>query len=273
MELVYPTFDPIAISLGFAHISWYGLAYLFGFLIAWAIVRLQAKRPTNSWDANMVDDALSYIAFGVILGGRVGYILFYNLGHYLSDPIQIFMVWRGGMSFHGGLLGVILAMLLLAKKYKLTFLSVADFIAPVVPIGLGLGRLGNFINSELWGKVTDSSFGMLMQDPVFGLVKRYPTQLLEALLEGLALGIILWLAGMANKPTGFVSGMFLLGYGIFRSFVEFFRLPDTHIGYLLGDWLTMGHLLSLPMMVFGSWLIWQSLTSQNSQPKTKPKLQ
>lgn len=257
--MIYPSFDPIAISFGPINIGWYGLMYLFGFIGGWLMGRVQCKRRHSQWTPLMVDDVLFYIALGVIFGGRLGYVLFYNLGYYLENPADILQIWLGGMSFHGGLIGVIIAMVFFARKYQLSIFTISDFIAPCVAPGLAFGRLGNFINSELWGKMTESPLGMLMYDHQLGTtVKRYPTQLLECLLEGIVLGIILWIIGKKPKPPMFISGLFLLLYGLFRSFVEFFRLPDAHIGYLLGDWLTMGHLLCLPMLAIGLGLIFAS---------------
>jgi phosphatidylglycerol:prolipoprotein diacylglycerol transferase len=261
--MIYPSFDPIALSIGPVDIGWYGLMYLFGFAGGWLMGRQQCKRKHSQWTTLMVDDIVFYIALGVILGGRLGYVLFYNLDYYAQNPLAIFQIWQGGMAFHGGLVGVIVAMGLFARKYKVSIFTISDFVAPCVAPGLGFGRIGNFINSELWGKVTDSPFGMTMVDPVLGSVKRYPTQLLESLLEGLFIGVILWIVGKKPTPPMFISGLFLLLYGLFRSFVELFRLPDAHIGYLLGDWLTMGHILSFPMVAIG--LIMITLSQKNKK--------
>ena len=197
-----------------------------------------------------------YGALGAVLGGRIGYVLFYDLNSYLSEPLNIFKIWQGGMSFHGGLLGVLTAMWLFARKYCLTFFQVTDFIAPLVPIGLGAGRLGNFINGELWGRVTQVPWAMVFPDPRAGGLPRHPSQLYEASLEGVALFIILWLYSAKPRPTMAVSGMFLLCYGIFRFILEFFRMPDMQIGYVAFDWLTMGQILSTPMVLAGAGLVW-----------------
>ena len=197
-----------------------------------------------------------YCALGVILGGRVGYILFYNLGYYLDHPIEVFYIWSGGMSFHGGMLGVFVALWLYGRKTRRTFLAVGDFTAPLVPLGLGAGRLGNFINNELWGRVTDVPWGMV--SPGTGGEPRHPSQLYEFALEGVALFIILWLYAARPRPTAAVSGVFLLCYRGFRFLVEFFREPDAHLGFIAFDWVTVGHILSLPMIVIGAWMLLRS---------------
>jgi len=251
----YPAIDPVALDLGVLQIHWYGLMYLFAFAGGWlyGVYRAKTREP---WNTEMVGDLLFYVAMGVILGGRIGYILFYDLANYIAEPLNVFKVWQGGMSFHGGLLGVTIAMFAFAKKTQQNLFQVADFVAPLIPIGLFTGRIGNFINGELWGKTTDSALGMWVYDPVIQQnVQKYPTQLLEALLEGLVLFILL--AWYANKPrpSGSIAGMFLIGYGVFRFIVEFWRVPDAQLGYILWDWLTMGQLLSLPMVVVGALLI------------------
>ncbi|MDX1352810.1 MAG: prolipoprotein diacylglyceryl transferase [Thiomicrorhabdus sp.] len=262
----YPNIDPVALDLGFLQIHWYGLMYLIAFAGGW-FYGVQRAKKIEPWHSEMVGDLLFYVAMGVILGGRIGYILFYDLSHYLAQPMDVFKVWQGGMSFHGGLLGVTIAMLLFARKTQQSLFQVADFVAPLVPIGLLTGRIGNFINGELWGKTTDSALGMWVYDPVIQqTVQKYPTQLLEALLEGVVLFILL--AWYANKPRtpGSVAGMFLIGYGVFRFIVEFWRVPDVQLGYLLWGWLTMGQLLSLPMVIVGLLLI---LYKTERAPKVK----
>jgi len=251
--LLAPNIDPVAISLGPLKIHWYGLMYVIGFFGGWWLGVTRAKRPASGWRAEEVADLLFYAALGVILGGRLGYILFYNLGYYLSHPLEVFFLWTGGMSFHGGLLGVILAMWLFARKSNRHWLAVTDFIAPLVAIGLGAGRLGNFINHELWGKVTDVPWGMVFRGA--GPLPRHPTQLYEFALEGMALFLILWLYSSKPRPTAAVSGLFLLCYGSFRLLVEFVREPDAHLGYLAFGWVTMGQVLSLPMILLGAWMI------------------
>lgn len=251
----YPNIDPVALDLGILQIHWYGLMYLIAFAGGWfyGVYRAKTREP---WNSEMVGDLLFYVAMGVILGGRIGYILFYDLAHYLVAPLDVFKVWQGGMSFHGGLIGVTVAMFAFARKTKQSLFEVADFVAPLVPIGLLTGRIGNFINGELWGKTTDSALGMWVYDPMIQqTVQKYPTQLLEALLEGLLLFLILAWYARKPRPPGSIAGVFLIGYGVFRFVVEFWRVPDAQLGYLLWDWLTMGQILSLPMVLIGLLLV------------------
>lgn len=258
----YPTIDPVALDLGFLQIHWYGLMYLFAFAGGWLYGVYRAK-TIEPWNSEMVGDLLFYVAMGVILGGRLGYILFYDLAHYLEAPLDVFKVWQGGMSFHGGLIGVTLAMYLFARRTEQTLFQVADFVAPLIPIGLLTGRIGNFINGELWGKTTDSSLGMWVYDPaVQQMVQKYPTQLLEAFLEGIVLFILLALYARKPRVPGAIAGMFLIGYGVFRFIVEFWRVPDAQLGYLLWEWVTMGQLLSLPMILIGAYLVFFRLRKQ-----------
>lgn len=248
--LSYPTIDPVALQLGPLQIHWYGLMYLIGFFAAWWLGSRRARQAHSGWNDDQVSDLIFYGAMGVILGGRVGYMLFYNTAELLTDPLSLLRLWEGGMSFHGGLLGVITALWLFARKHRKTFFQVADFTAPLVPIGLGAGRLGNFINGELWGQVSTVPWAMVF--PGAGELPRHPSQLYQATLEGLALFLILWFYSSKPRPTMAVSGLFLLCYGIFRSLVELVRVPDQHLGYLAFDWLTMGQLLSLPMILGGA---------------------
>ncbi len=246
-------FDRVAFSVFGWPIHWYGLMYLIGILSAWGLGRYRARRPNSGWTAQQVDDMVFYGALGVILGGRLGYILFYNFSVFIADPLMIFRVWQGGMSFHGGLLGVLVALWLFNRKYQKGYWNIVDFAAPMIPLGLGAGRIGNFINAELWGKPTDLPWGMIF--PAAGPQPRHPTPLYEALLEGLALFVIVWLYSSRPRPTMAVSGVFAIGYSLFRMVVEFFRLPDSHIGYLAFGWLTMGMLLSLPLLAIGILLL------------------
>ncbi len=253
--MIYPDINPIAIDLGFAQIYWYGLMYLTAFLAAYLLANARAKSLNNNWNTQQIEDLIFYGAIGVIVGGRLGYMLFYNLSNFLSDPLSIFSIQGGGMSFHGGFLGVLLAMVLFNRKYNKTFFVTMDFVAPLVPLGLGFGRLGNFINGELWGKVTTSPMGMYIQEQG---VSRFPSQLYEALLEGLVLFIILWVYSQKPRALMSVSALFLIFYGLFRFIIEFVRVPDVQLGYLAFDWLTMGQLLSLPMIILGIYLWFKS---------------
>lgn len=256
--LVYPHFDPIAIHIGPLAVRWYGLMYLVGFVSGWLLGRHRAKQPGSGWTTEQVDDFVGYIMLGVVLGGRLGYILFYDLPVYLHDPLQIFAIWRGGMSFHGGLVGVMLCFWLYGRKTGKSFFEVADFIAPFVPIGLGAGRIGNFINGELWGRVTDSPLGMIFPGYGAGPYPRHPSQLYEAALEGLVLFVLLYWYSSKPRPTRAVAGLFGVGYGLARISCEYFREPDIQLGFLFGNWLTMGMLLSLPMVVIGAWLMYSA---------------
>jgi phosphatidylglycerol:prolipoprotein diacylglycerol transferase len=248
--LTYPEINPVAVAVGPFEVHWYGLMYLVGFVGGWWLGRIRARRPGTEWRAAEMSDLLFYIALGVVLGGRIGYTLFYNLPAFFEDPLVIFRIWQGGMSFHGGLLGVLLAMWLYGRHTNRTFFTVTDYIAPFVTIGLGAGRIGNFINGELWGRPTDLPWGMVF--PFVDAQPRHPSMLYEALLEGPVLFLLLWIYSRKPRPTMAVSGLFLLAYGLFRFAVEFVRVPDEHIGFIAFDWLTMGHLLTLPMIVFGA---------------------
>jgi phosphatidylglycerol---prolipoprotein diacylglyceryl transferase len=256
--LTYQTIDPVALDLGLVQVRWYGMMYLLGFLGAWFYGVSRTKDDWRSWHKDQVGDLIFYAALGVILGGRLGYIFFYDFTHYLDQPLDMLKIWQGGMSFHGGLLGVITAVWVYAHKIQKSLLEVTDFIAPFVPIGLFFGRIGNYINSELWGRVApeDSPWAMLVYDHnLQALVPKYPTQLLEALLEGLVLGLLLWWYSRQPRDRGAVSGLFLLGYGAFRFLVEFWRMPDAQLGYLAWDWLTMGQVLCMPMIAGGLYLM------------------
>ncbi len=253
--LTYPQIDPVAFSIGPLQVHWYGLMYLVGLVAAWGLASLRRRRPGSGWTPQEIPDLMMSVAAGAVLGGRLGYVLFYDLPAYLSHPLDIFKVWQGGMSFHGGLIGVIIAMGLFGRYHRKSFFTVADFTAPLIPIGLGAGRIGNFINGELWGRVADLPWAMVFPDPRAGGLPRHPSQLYEAGLEGLTLFLILWLYSGKPRPTMAVSGMFLLWYGLFRFLVEGFREPDVQLGFLFSHWLTMGRLLSLPMIVGGAVLV------------------
>ncbi|ETX10169.1 prolipoprotein diacylglyceryl transferase [Marinomonas ushuaiensis DSM 15871] len=250
----YPAVDPIAISIGPISVHWYGIMYLIGFASAYVLGMYRAKRSNGLWAPDMVSDAIFYGALGVILGGRIGYILFYQFPAFVDNPLVMVRIWEGGMSFHGGLLGVIAAMYFFARRYNKHLVDVTDFLAPFIPIGLGAGRIGNFIGSELWGKPSDVSWAMVFPNDPLQLA-RHPSQLYQFALEGVALFCILWLFSQKSKPRYCVSGMFLLFYGLFRILVEFVREPDAQIGYLAFNWVTQGQVLSLPMVVGGIALI------------------
>lgn len=251
--MTYPDIDPIAISIGPIAIHWYGLMYLVAFSAGGLLGRYRARRMPGQWTNTQIWDLVFYIAVGAVLGGRLGYAIFYNTGYYLSHPIEIFWVWTGGMSFHGGLIGVVLAVGLFARRSQRRFFEVADFLAPLCAPGLLAGRIGNFINQELWGRVSDVPWAMVF--PAGGPLPRHPSQLYEAALEGVILFVIVWSFSAKPRRPGQVSGLFLLGYGVFRFFVEFYREPDIHLGPVALDWVTMGQLLSVPVIVAGAWLL------------------
>jgi phosphatidylglycerol---prolipoprotein diacylglyceryl transferase len=253
--LIHPGFDPVALQLGPVAVRWYGLMYLLGFVLAFLLGRHRiTTRPDAPWNAKEFEDALFYGILGVVIGGRLGYILFYKFSDYLHAPLKMFAVWEGGMSFHGGMLGVIAALWFFARKNRKSLLAVGDFVAPLVPLGLGPGRIGNFINAELWGRAADVPWAMVF--PLVDRQPRHPSQLYEFLLEGIALFAILWSYSSRPRPRGSVTGLFLLCYGVFRFGVEFTREPDSFLGFLaLG--LTMGQWLSLPMILIGAgMLLW-----------------
>ncbi|MBA5249802.1 MAG: prolipoprotein diacylglyceryl transferase [Gammaproteobacteria bacterium] len=252
--MIYPNINPIALDLGFIQIYWYGIMYLLAFLSAYLLANHRAKQ-SHSWRKQQIEDLIFYGAIGVVVGGRLGYVLFYNFSVFIADPLSIFAIQNGGMSFHGGFLGVALAMIFFNRKYNKTFFSTVDFMVPFVPLGLGFGRIGNFINGELWGKITTSPLGMFIQEQG---VARYPSQLYEAFLEGLVLFVVLWLFSQKTRAPMAVSALFLILYGLFRFVIEFVRVPDVQLGYLAFEWLTMGQLLSLPMIVLGVYLLLKS---------------
>jgi len=258
--LTFPNIDPVLIQIGPLAIHWYGVAYVVSILLGWwyskRLVGNAALWPNNTSPMRLedLDDFLVWAALGIVLGGRLGYILFYDLPVYLDDPLQIFAVWRGGMSFHGGLLGVVLAIVIFTYRRRIPLFALIDTLSPVAPIGIGLVRLANFINSELWGSPSDVPWAMVF--PNGGPEPRHPSQLYEAALEGLVLFLILRLLThtfFKLKTPGFVGGAFIVGYGVSRIIVEFFRVPDPQLGYLFGGWLTMGMVLSTPMILVGLW--------------------
>jgi phosphatidylglycerol:prolipoprotein diacylglycerol transferase len=252
--LQYPDIDPVAFSLGSFKVHWYGIMYLFAFVSAWLVAMYRAKQPGALINKAQVENLITYGAFGVILGGRFGYVVFYNFDYWLTDPLWLFRVWEGGMSFHGGLLGVIVAMMIYAKRIDRSFIGLMDFVAPMVPLGLGFGRLGNFIGQELWGRVTDVPWAIVFpraMDPEG--VGRHPSQLYQACLEGLLLFIIVFWFSAKPRPRGAVSGIFLIAYASFRFATEFVREPDK--GVALVGWMTRGQLLCLPMFAVGLGLL------------------
>ncbi len=266
--LIHPQFDAIALQFGPLAIRWYGLMYLIGFGAFFFLGRMRARR--DAWrgiNEALIDDLLFFGVLGVILGGRLGYILFYKPVYYLSHPLEIFMVWQGGMAFHGGFLGVLVAMALVARKHKLSWLAVTDFIAPLVPLGLASGRLGNFINGELWGRVAPADLPWSMVFASGGPLPRHPSQLYQFAMEGLLLFALLWFYSSRPRPIGAISGLFLAGYGVFRFVAEFFREPDDFLG-LLAFSLSMGQWLSLPMIVTGiAMLAWSYRRAQASRSR------
>lgn len=265
--LQYPDIDKIALSLGPIKIYWYGIMYLIGFAIAWILARIRIKKlipesttkepslrapfeKQSTVNYDLIGDFIFYAAIGGILGGRIGYILFYEFSDFLHSPAIIFKIWLGGMSFHGGIIGLLISLFFFAKKIRVPYLTMIDFTAPLAPLGIAFGRIGNFINAELLGRTTDASWGIIFPDS--GPLPRHPSQIYESLTEGLLLFIILWLYSAKPRPEGSTSALFILLYGIMRFGCEFFRQPDIQIGFVALNWLTMGQILSLPMIIIGS---------------------
>ncbi len=257
--LTYPDIHPEIFRVGPVAVRWYGLMYLIGFVAAWWLGRRRAARPDSGWTAMDVEDLIFYGVVGVILGGRLGYVMVYGIEYFLDDPLYLFRIWEGGMSFHGGLVGVLAAMGLFARRRNWNYFKVADFMAPLVPIGLGFGRVGNFINNELWGRETDLPWAFVVDGTA-----RHPSQLYEAGLEGVVMFTVLWLYTSRRRPTMAASGLFMLLYGTFRFVVEFVRIPDEHLGYLALDWLTMGQILSTPMIIIGIFWLWLAYSRERT---------
>lgn len=248
--LAYPVIDPVLISFSENfQIRWYGVMYLLAFGLCWMLIRMRTRHQPGWESSDRLNDLLSYTAMGVLLGGRIGYMLFYMPFEWLQDPLLVFQIWQGGMSFHGGLLGVMISTALFCRNTQESYIAVGDWIAPAIPVGLAMGRLGNFINAELWGRITNVPWGMVF--PGAGGLPRHPSQLYAIALEGILLGLILMIYARKPRKRGNVMGMFLAGYGIIRFFEEFFRQPDPQYGYLAFEWLTMGQVLCLPMVALG----------------------
>jgi phosphatidylglycerol:prolipoprotein diacylglycerol transferase len=280
--------NPIAFSIGPVQVHWYGIMYLVGFAIAWWLGQRRRAAGRLPVTADQFSDLAFYLMLGVILGGRIGYMIFYDTSELIHNPLSLIRVWEGGMSFHGGLLGVLAAALIWTRRRGLNFFDVMDFIAPVVPIGLGLGRLGNFIGGELWGRHTDAPWGMIFPRALESLSKtkddlyqmylagqlnaeaRHPSQLYEFCLEGVVLFAVLWIYSRKPRPRYAVSGLFALLYGLFRFAVEFVREPDVQLGFVAFDWLTMGQILSLPLIAVGLLLLWMSRGAPVLMPSTPP---
>ncbi len=252
--LTYPQIDPIALSLGPLKVHWYGITYLIAFSIAFLIGRSRAKRPTSLLKPEHIEDLVFYVALGIVLGGRFGYVFFYNFGKFLDDPLWLFAVWEGGMSFHGGLIGGFIALMLYGRKLGVPTTQMADFVTPMVPLGIGCGRIGNFIGQELWGRETNVPWGMIFPADSHHLV-RHPSQLYEFFLEGIVLFCIVYFYSNKPRPAPSVMGVGIFFYGIFRFSVEFFREPDAHIGIDAFGWMTRGQILSAPMIIIGLALI------------------
>ncbi len=257
--LPYHNIDPVAFSVASFDVHWYGIMYLFAFLGGWLLLRVMANYKHSKFTAQEVEDLMSWLILGVLLGGRLGYIIFYDLPSYINSPLEIFQVWKGGMSFHGGFLGVLFVLFLWARKHKKNFIDLTDFIAPAVPLGIFFGRIGNFINGELFGHQSNVAWAMFF--PSGGPFPRHPSQLYEAILEGLLLFIILWVLALKPRKRAYISGAFCLFYAIFRSFCELFRVPDVQYGYFL-NYLTMGQILCIPMFLLGIYLIRRAKNSQ-----------
>ncbi|MBS0349927.1 MAG: prolipoprotein diacylglyceryl transferase [Proteobacteria bacterium] len=250
----YPSINPVAVQFGHLKIYWYGIMYLLSFTLAWLLALWRVRKPNAFLTKSQVGDLIFYGAIGVVIGGRLGYVLFYDFPYFLHNPLKIFAIWQGGMSFHGGFIGVVLAMLWCSHQFKCSLWDLTDFVAPLVPIGLAAGRIGNFLNQELWGRISNVSWAMVF--PAAGPEPRHPSQIYEFLLEGVLLFVVLWWFSSKPRPRFAVSALFLLGYGLARTIAEFFRQPDPQYGYIAFNWLTMGQILSLPMFLAGAIALW-----------------
>ncbi|WP_044618792.1 prolipoprotein diacylglyceryl transferase [Gynuella sunshinyii] len=251
--LTYPKIDPVLIHIGPVSVHWYGVMYLLGFVAGLWLAKTRARKSGSGWTVDQVDDLLVYIVLGIILGGRMGYVFIYHIDLFFQNPLYLFKIWQGGMSFHGGFIGVTVALWLFARKHNKKWIDVGDFTAPLIPPGLAFGRLGNFINGELWGRTTDVPWGMIF--PNAGDLPRHPSQLYQFAGEGVLLFILMWWFSSKPRPRYAVTAMFMIGYGAFRTMAEFFRQPDDQLGFLAFDFLTMGMLLSVPMVIIGTILM------------------
>ena len=271
--IAFPGFDPVAFEIGPLKVHWYGIGYVVSIMLGWFYAR-RLIANSSLWrggqaplNAQQLDDFVLYAAIGIVVGGRVGYALFYDLPNIIADPLRFFRVYDGGMSFHGGFLGTTIAMILFARAHKIAVWSLFDIVSIVAPIGLGIVRVANFINGELWGRITDVPWAVVF--PTGGPFARHPSQLYEAGLEGIVLVSVLSLLAYGPKllkTPGFITGVFVCGYGLSRITAEFFREPDAQLGYLFGGWLTMGMLLSLPMVAAGLWAIWRARRAATRLP-------
>ncbi len=270
----YPDIDPVAIALGPLKIHWYGLTYLVAFLAGWSLAKYRASRPGSGWVPEEIGDIVFYIVLGVILGGKLGSVFFYQFDQFVQHPIATLNPMNGGMSFHGGFVGVLVALYLYGRKTGRTFFQVSDFIAPAFPIGLGAGRVGNFINGELWGRTTDVPWGMVY--PHVGPEPRHPNQIYQILGEGVLLFLLVWWFSSKPRPRAAVSGVFCVGYGVYRFLVEFVREPDAQLGFIALNWLTMGQLLSVPMVIAGALMLYFAYSRRimdqpvGAKPEAKP---
>ena len=253
----YIVIDPVVFDLGIVKVYWYGVMYLLAFTSVYLLANIRVKTNTG-WTRKQVEDLIFYGALGAVLGGRLGYLIFYDLASFTTNPLTFFDFQGGGMSFHGGFIGVLVAALIFNRKAQKTFFETMDFVAPLVPLGLAFGRIGNYINAELWGKVTTSTLGVYCPNQSGEWAVRYPSQLYEGLLEGIVLFVVLWIFTKKPRPVMATSAIFLTLYGFFRFIIEFVRVPDVQLGYLAFDWLTMGQLLSLPMIVIGAYLFYKA---------------
>ena len=267
--LQYPDINPVALSLGPLTIHWYGITYLVAFMAGWWLAKHRASKPGSGWKVDEIGDAVFYIVLGVILGGKLGSLLFYQTELLFTHPLQALNPFSPygfrGMSFHGGFLGVLVAFWLYARNTGRTFFQVADFFAPAFPIGMGAGRVGNFINGELYGRITDVPWGMVF--PHAGPEPRHPNQLYQFFFEGIILFIIVWVFSSKPRPARAVSGMFVVCYGVYRFMIEFVRQPDAELGFIAFDWLTMGQLLSFPMILFGVYLLMSAFRGDKTAVK------